>query len=162
MDNGNVCKTLDYELFKFNKLNRNVSEKNVNKIGKSVKKYGWKPYPILVNSAYEVIDGQHRLVYAKQHNLPVYYVVVNGITSNDCQIMNTTRTSWTVDDYVHYYASQGNASFILLSRLRDEFSFITTGMITTLLTVSAYGGTQNTKIKDGQICPSFLICYYAL
>ena len=97
---NSVLQTTDYDMFKVRDWNRNISSSNMKKIDASVKAQGWLKHPIMVNEKMEVADGQHRLAYAKQHNLPVYYVVVPGLSINDCVVMNNARTSWTLIDYI--------------------------------------------------------------
>jgi ParB-like chromosome segregation protein Spo0J len=65
-------------IFKHIKGNRIPNLKHVRRLVDSIKKYGMKCNPILVNEQMEVIDGQHRLLAAKETNSFVYYIIING------------------------------------------------------------------------------------
>lgn len=144
-----VSKTTDYDMFKFGPWNRNISEKNLHKIDKDVEKNGWKCHPIMVNGNYEVIDGQHRLVYAKTHGLPVYYIVVEDLTAEDCVTMNNTRTSWNLLDFIKLYASQGNESYIRIQKILNTYSFAPASLLLALVKGNTASGNVGNKIRRG-------------
>ena len=145
-----VEKTRNYNQFKFAPWNRNINEKTLRKIDKDVKKNGWKVHPILVNKNFEIIDGQHRLIYAQKHNLPVYYVAIDDLTYKDCVSMNNSRSSWQINDYIKLYVSQGNKNYIKLQSLLKEFNFANPSTIISLIvgTASSTGYTTS-KIREG-------------
>ena len=146
----NVFETMNYDKFKFETWNRDIKEKNLKKIDKSVKEVGWKKHPIIVNENMVVIDGQHRLFYAKMHNLPVYYVIIHGLEAKDCVDMNNIRTAWNVEDYIKLYASQGIESYILLRGILGDYTFAPTSTIISLLKGNAIGGQLSAKIRNGE------------
>lgn len=146
----NVFETTNYNKFKFETWNRDINEKNLKKIDKSVKEVGWKKHPIIVNDQMVVIDGQHRLFYAQTHKLPVYYVVVNGLEAKDCVDMNNVRTAWSIEDYIKLYASQGNESYILLRGILGDYSFAPTSTIIALLKGNILGGQFTQKLRKGE------------
>ena len=117
---GVVKETKDY--FKFKKFNgnRDLSEKSIKFIETSISISGWKPEPILVNEHYEVCDGQHRLEVAKRHNLPIPYLVINGLTPDDCVRINAKRRNWTSADYIQHWADLGNDSYKYLEIFREN------------------------------------------
>lgn len=147
----NVFETTNYDKFKFETWNRDISEKNLKKIDKSVKEVGWKKHPIIVNENMVVIDGQHRLFYAKTHKLPVYYVVVNGLEAKDCVDINNVRTAWNIEDYIKLYASQGNESYILLRGILGDYSFAPITTIISLLKGNSVGGKFAAKVRNGEL-----------
>lgn len=145
-----VLETKNYEMFRFGPWNRDISEKNLHKIDKDVQKNGWKKHPITVNEKMEVIDGQHRLVYAKTHNLPVYYIVINDLTVEDCVTMNNVRTAWSLQDYIKLYASQGNECYQRLQKLLGEYSFATASQLISLLKNQCANSNLSGKIRKGE------------
>lgn len=148
----NIGVTRNYTLFKFKDTNRDIDKRNLLRIDKKVKKEGWRKHPILVNQYGEVIDGQHRLVYAQAHDLPVYYVVGTGLQEDDCQIMNTTRKKWEAKDYIKYYANQDNENYVRLAMLKDEFDFLTIPtIISAIKRTGGYGGENQKSIVDGKL-----------
>lgn len=146
-----VQKTYNYNLFKFQDWNREINSKNLALIDKQVKKQGWRKHPIKVDEYGNVYDGQHRLYYARIHNLPVYYEVVKGLKKEDCIIMNTIRRQWTIEDYIHFYASQGDKNFLKLQHLREEFDFLTYSTILNIIALKGWGGANQNQIRQGKL-----------
>ena len=146
-----VKQTYNYNLFKLQEWNRNINQSNLKMLDQRVKKEGWRKHPIQVDEYGKVYDGQHRLYYAKTHNLPVYYEVVKGLKKDDCVIMNTARKQWSVDDYVHFYASQNNENYVRLQELKDEFSFLTYTTILNIIALKGWGGTNQNKVRTGEL-----------
>ena len=72
-----VYKTNNYDIFKLMPNNRNVNLTHVGRLKLSFKEM-YLISPIIVNSRMEIIDGQHRLHAAKELNLPIYYIIVDG------------------------------------------------------------------------------------
>lgn len=144
-----VQETYNYIQFKFGKYNRDIKESALARIEREYKKNGWKKHPIIVNQKMEVLDGQHRLTFAMQHKLPVYYVVVDGLTVEDCVIMNNVRTSWAIEDYIKLYAAQGNEDYIRLQKLLKEYTFAPATTVCAIVKGSLVSGTSNSKLKSG-------------
>lgn len=156
-----IQSTYEYSRFKFGKWNRDIKEKNLHKLDKEVKKNGWKKHPIMVNENFEIIDGQHRLVYARTHNLPVYYTVIDGLNAQDCVIMNNTRTAWALEDYIKLYVSHENENYIRLQELMNEYDFLPTTVITSIIKGSLSGGSISGVIKNGKFVITPLECMSA-
>lgn len=114
-----VYETRDYSQFK--KMLGNRDAKSENKIVESIKTVGLIPNPIIVNDKMEIIDGQNRLAALKQLELPVYYIVVDGLGIEECRQLNIGQTNWGIDDYVASFANQGNADYQRLSSLLNEY-----------------------------------------
>ena len=102
--NYKVLVTNDYDMFKRLEGNRSVTELRVKKISNSIKTVGYVMNPIIVNERFEVIDGQGRLEVLRRLELPVYYIVVNGIGRKECIAMNINQTNWSLYDYIQSYA----------------------------------------------------------
>ena len=146
---GKIYETKEYEKFKIYEWNRNINVATINKINKSVTENGWRVEPIIVNEEYGVIDGQHRLKYASENNLPIYYMVIPGLTKNDCQMMNSIRSSWLVADYIEFYAIQGNSSYTMLLNLDSVYTNFNYGVLLYALNKEMYGGGSTKKIQAG-------------
>ncbi len=150
---GKVYETKDYDRFVVYDWNREIQKTTLNKIHKSVVEHGWRVEPIIVNETYGIIDGQHRYTYAKEHDLPVYYIVVNGLTKEDCQIMNSVRTSWSQSDYIRFYAVQGNQNYSNLMLLDSIYNDFNLGIIIYAINGMSAGGGSTKKISEGNfIC----------
>ena len=146
---GKIYETKEYEKFKFYEWNRNINIATLNKISKSVIENGWRVEPIIVNEEYGVIDGQHRLKYASENDLPIYYMVIPGLTKDDCQMMNSIRSSWLAADYIKFYAIQGNSSYTMLLNLDSVYTNFNYGVLLYALNKEMYGGGSTKKIQDG-------------
>ena len=69
-----VYKTSDLSIFKQIDGNRVPNLQHIKRLADSIRVYGMKCNPILVNERMEVIDGQHRLMAAKEVKSFVYYI----------------------------------------------------------------------------------------
>ena len=116
-----VFKTNDYS--KFTKLNgnRRVDEARVLKIISSIEKVGYITSPIIVNEKMEVIDGQGRLEALKRLELPVEYIIQQGIGIEECIAMNIHQVNWKDRDYIESYANRGFESYRFLKELLDKY-----------------------------------------
>ena len=117
-----VYETSDYAIFNKMTGNRNLSDKFVNLITDSMKKFGWIGAPILVNNKMEVIDGQHRLEAAKKAGVPVKYINMGAKDINVVCELNTTSHVWTTDDYLNRYVALGNENYIKFNKLRTDYN----------------------------------------
>lgn len=116
-----IERTNDYDKFKRLKGNRDVSPSRVRKIIESIDKVGYVTSPIIVNENMEIIDGQGRLEALKQLNMPVEYIVHEGIGINECLSMNIHQSNWTMKDYIKSYAERGKQSYIYLQQLMERY-----------------------------------------
>lgn len=145
-----IRKTTNYNQFKLCDWNRPVTIKGLRRIERSVRQKGWLIHPITVNEKMEVMDGQHRLAYAKAHNLPVYYQVLQGAGPDDCIAMNNARTRWSLPDYINFYAQRGNNNYVILKMFIEQYPFITPQTLAAVIKgYGASGGNYTGAIKEG-------------
>lgn len=111
-----VYKTDDLSIFKTIEGNRVPNLQHIKRLADSIKIYGMKCNPILVNEKMQVIDGQHRLLAAKEIGSFVYYIILNGYTLSEVHTLNLNQKNWTKKDYMEGYANIGIESYI---KLRD-------------------------------------------
>lgn len=116
--------TTDYEQFKRLKGNRDIMDARRNKLINSIETIGQMDVPILVNEKMEIIDGQGRFEAFKALNLPVPYIVQEGIGLKECQRMNIGQSNWKLRDYVLSYAEIGDNSYAYLLHLWDTFNYM--------------------------------------
>lgn len=110
-----ITKTADYTIFNKSLFNREIQEKNVTKIMRSLRRKNLlKNRPILVDKDLNVIDGQHRLEAAKRLNMPVWYEVQEDITPEDIILLNDNQRLWDNNAYLNFYVEKGNEHYIRL------------------------------------------------
>lgn len=107
---GTVYSTMDYYKFKSIKGNRHINSRNYIKLTKSMEEEQLI-IPIIVNDNYEIIDGQHRFMCAKNLGLPVYYLMVNGYSINQVKRANLVSSNWTKEDYLNMHITDGIESY---------------------------------------------------
>ncbi len=78
-------------MFKLHNVNREVDTPRVKRIVNSMKQDGLKLVPIIVNSNYVVVDGQHRLTAAKEAGKGIYFIVDNSIPNTTKGIFEAAR-----------------------------------------------------------------------
>lgn len=109
-----VYKTSNLSIFKQIDGNRVPNLQHIRRLANSIRVYGMKCNPILVNERMEVIDGQHRLLAAKEVGSFVYYIIVDGYSLKEVHTLNLNQKNWTKRDYMEGYASMGIESYIKL------------------------------------------------
>jgi len=102
-----IYKTDDLSKFTFKPENRDIEPDNLNKIRASLRiRNLLELKPLLVNEKMQVIDGQHRLVAARELGLPVWYTIQKEENPEDIFLLQTQKT-WSRVDYLKYYAHKG-------------------------------------------------------
>lgn len=120
-----VYKTNDLSIFKQIDGNRVPNLQHIRRLADSIRVYGMKCNPILVNERMQVIDGQHRLMAAKESESFVYYIIVNGYSLNEVHTLNLNQKNWTKKDFMEGYANMGIKSYIKLKEFiqkNEDFS----------------------------------------
>jgi pyruvate formate-lyase activating enzyme-like uncharacterized protein len=121
-----VYKTSNLSMFKQINGNRVTNLQHVKRLVESIRVYGMKCNPILVNEQMEVIDGQHRLMAAKETESFVYYIILNGYDLKDVHTLNLNQKNWTKKDFMEGYANMGIESYIKLREFikkNDDITF---------------------------------------
>ena len=117
MSNDNaikVCKTKNYRMFNRDKENRFLDVKKHKKLKLSMKRYGFlEAFPIVCyrdkDKKMVVKDGQHRLAFAEELGLDVYYLITND--DFNISIINDTPSLWKPIDHARKYAANGNSVY---------------------------------------------------
>ena len=116
-----IHETTNYSMFKHLEFNREIDQKNLNKIKESIKAEGQKQPIALTSDAY-IYDGQHRFMALRALGLPVWYYVNHGAKPQDLITVNQVRKGHTIRNLVWYYAYTGNLDCKRLLELQDEWS----------------------------------------
>lgn len=121
-----VYKTYDLSIFKLLDGNRVPNIQHLKRLTDSIRSHGMKCNPIIVNEKLEVIDGQHRLMAAKQTESFVYYIVIDGYSLNEVHTLNLNQKNWAKKDFMDGYANMGVQSYLKLKKFvekNNDFSF---------------------------------------
>jgi hypothetical protein len=117
---NHVYETNDYSMFKTLEGNRNLNKLHVARLKKSFSEH-YLFSPVLVNSKIEVIDGAHRIEAAKELNLPVRYIILNGYGLKEVQIFNTNMKNWKREDYLNGYCDLAYPEYLKFRNFMRRF-----------------------------------------
>lgn len=120
--NSEVLTTSNYELFKTIKGNRSLNPNHLVRLAKSIKING-QLNPILTNSKYEIIDGQHRAAVCKSLGIPINYIKGNGLGLNEVQVLNSIGKNWSGTDHAESRAFTGNENYQIFIDFRNKYGF---------------------------------------
>jgi|SRR5882724_713792 len=96
----------------------------------------------------DVIDGQHRLMVAKQNKLPIFYIVNPLATLEEVRIQNTYTKSWKATDFIQSFATLGKSDYLWLWETMQNNRF---SLSTVLIFMYSYRtGHQSPRIKHGE------------
>lgn len=112
---GSIFKTLSYDRYKINSLQRKIREPHVKELMESMRTHGFLTNkPISVNEKNEIIDGHHRYLAAKNLGFPILVQVCKGLTETDIITANQLQDNWDKHDFTNTYATLGNTNYIAL------------------------------------------------
>ena len=120
-----VYKTSNLSMFKQIDGNRVPNLQHVKRLADSISVYGMKCNPILVNERMQVIDGQHRLMAAKEAESFIYYIIVKGYTLSEVHTLNLNQKNWSKKDFMEGYANMQIEPYIKLKEFllkNNDFS----------------------------------------
>ena len=130
----------DYSKFSFFEQNRDTDDRTINDLVVSIKKKG-QLQPIIVNEAYRVIDGQHRLKACEILGIPVSFIISNKATIKDVVLINNTQKSWGNLDYLKTFSHTSHPNHAEYEKIKIFISQHGLGFGTSLdlLAAGAYG-----------------------
>lgn len=142
--------TEDYSLFNYLHGNRDISETKINKLIKDVQN-GLNLFqycPILVNSEYRIIDGQHRFFACRKLKHKIYYTIVPNFSLAQIAKLNNNQNRWKISDFLNCYIDAGKNShhYVALKTFIEKYK-ITVSLGANLLMVgSASSGGRNLEM----------------
>lgn len=145
-----IKSTKNYNMFKKLEGNRAISIARLNKIKKSIMAVGYITSPILVNENMEIIDGQGRYEVLKELDLPIEYIVQDGLSIKECIAMNINQTNWKFLDYVKSYSGKKNINYLRLNSLVQEFPLLS-NTETLSIALLEVGKFDSIKIREGNL-----------
>lgn len=164
---GEVLTTTNYDLFRFLTSNRDISQKNFNKLVASLKqKNVYGASTILVkqheDGFYYIYEGQHRFESLKHLKQPIDFIVNQNLEVDDVSLMNTASEVWLLKDFLKKYLKDQdtvkNLSYHRFKTLLDTYGTenedesIRTITFTDLLFITTGWGSNVTKqFKEGTL-----------
>lgn len=122
---GTIYHTTDYDIFKKIAKNRVVSDFSVRRLVAAIQRKNLLHVrPIDVTTDMEVIDGQHRLLAARELGVPVYYKIGQQLSAEDIAILNAAQKNWAPTDYLHSWAVEGLPAYVTLKDFMDRHPII--------------------------------------
>jgi hypothetical protein len=122
MEVNKVYITEDLTIFNQIVGNRPPNPQHIRRLADSIKFNGILQNPIIVNEDMEVIDGQHRLMAAKEAGTGVYYIVVKGYKLEQVQALNLNQKNWSKKDFMEGYARMGIKPYVKLKEFCEKNS----------------------------------------
>ena len=100
--------SFDYSKFRFIFGNRELRRHKVVKLRDRIKEHNRiKSYPIIVNSNFQIIDGQHRFIALAELGYQLSYVVDDTFDVQSIAKSNTIADKWKANDYLLAYQTLG-------------------------------------------------------
>lgn len=145
-----IIGTKEYDNFKSPQSNRDIDERHVRRLIKAIKRRNLLHMrPMIVNSKWEIIDGQHRLEAARKLGTHIFYIMSNEITKSDMATLNSFQKNWKALDYINYYYVEKHRGFDVLSKFMNRNPELTTSICLQLLHPNH---TRNSNaLRDGDI-----------
>lgn len=135
----------DYSKFKTLIGNRKQNEIHIKRLVSSFKqRYLFSP--IIVNEKMQIIDGQHRFLAAKQLNLPINFLVVEGYGLEEVQILNTNSANWKKQDYLKAYCDLGVEPYLQMRQFMLDFPAFGVAIAEMILTDNVNGENKQLVI----------------
>ena len=146
---GKVYYTNDLSLFKLMEGNRTPNPKHISRISKSMKHVGVLMNPIIVNSELEVVDGQHRLLAAKETNLGIYYIIADEYHIKEVHALNVNQKKWALVDFIEGYSNLGKKEYVKLKKFMNKYSILNIGTSIKFACNSDSGNAIH-RLKEGR------------
>jgi len=143
----NIKETTNYNIFKLSPFNRPVDKRHVSKIKASMLEE-YIPTAILVNSDFEIIDGQHRFTAASELGLPIFYTKLSSAHVDQFARLNTNVRPWTSLEFIAFFAKKGNENYKRVELIQKEFNLKPT-LVISLGLEAEWSGRHTEVIKKG-------------
>lgn len=135
--NGTCYTTLKHDLFVLKEGNREINLNHVEKLKSDMIENDIFT-PILVELVrvagklrLEIDDGQHRWTARKDLNHPQPFILVENVTLEDIQILNTTQKNWTSRDFLDSFITKGFVEYKIFDKwiTDNKISSIDTALV---------------------------------
>lgn len=119
--------------FRIMPSNRPIDYKRVDRLAEDMANRNLlKLYPIVIDSMYNIRDGQHRYMAARKLGLGIYYIVSDDADIEDIAMANRNVSTWKPEDYLHHYCRQGRSAYLEADRYLRNNEIIPIGVLVRL------------------------------
>lgn len=121
-----IKSTKNYSMFKFTDDNREkgIRPSHLKKVQESIQSRNMLELrPIIVDSNFNVIDGQHRLKAAENLGLEIFYEVKKDAETLDIILLNISKP-WGMGDYFNYYVKHMYPEYLKLQQFMIKNNLI--------------------------------------
>jgi len=119
---NHVYGSFDYTKFRLIFGNRELKRTKVIKLRDEIKQNNRiSSYPIIVNSNFQIIDGQHRFVALVELGLEICYVVDDTFDIKGIAKSNTMPDKWKSDNYLSAYRELGIADYETFANFMETY-----------------------------------------
>ena len=115
-----VYRTEDHTQFGYFEGNRAIIEAHVRNLMESLAEQQI-PSPIIVDELYRVADGQNRLEACKRLGIPVYYIIVPGLTLEDVKRMNSNTKAWSWQENMQSFIDLGYEDYSTYKEFYESY-----------------------------------------
>ena len=154
MRENQIYTTSNYDSFVFRGDNRDIDLNHVKKIAESMTEKGWQGVPIEISvnekGEYQIEDGQHRYMAAKDTKTPINFIMVKSKTVYEIATQNSMKKGWNNSDFISAYAGSGNYNYKRLEGLQREFKNTALSDILDVVSESGYGKRKE-ELKKGYL-----------
>ena len=163
--------TKNYGMFGRSDENRPLALNKHRKLRESMKRHGFlSSFPIVCrrdsSGHLTVIDGQHRLAFAQELGLPVYWTEEE--IAFDVALFNAATKNWAARDYAQKYAAQGLTAYNEGLEFADVHHLSIGQAFALLAGVTSYGAIESSYksgayvVKDRKYADSVAAIYVPL
>lgn len=144
-----IHSTRDYDRFSVPKGQRNVNWKRVAEIATAMLDENFhQSYPIVVNSNFEILDGQHRFEAARRIKADIHYVINDRIAPPDVAKLARLTKSWGMEDFLKSYVDQGLPEYIRFDAFVGKYG-LTAHVCLTLASTGTDQKVIAARFKEG-------------
>jgi len=119
---NHIYSTFDYSKFRLIFGNRELKRTKVIKLRDEMKQNNRvSSYPIIVNSNFQIIDGQHRFVALVELGFEICYVVDDTFDIKSIAKSNTMPDKWKSDNYLSAYRELGIESYDTFANFMETY-----------------------------------------
>jgi hypothetical protein len=148
-----IQETKNYGRFDFDVENRDFDPGKHRDLFKKLQAHGFDPARPIVctrgkNGRLVVVDGQHRLNFCRDLQIPVYFTITEHA---DPREFNSSSIGWSIADWVKSWRCSGNEHYETLANFVEKYKLPITTSANILAGIdNGSGGGIVKKIKSGK------------